>query len=152
MKYIFLLFLILLSSCSGNKVSKNHGVLSLEDKTNKLVLNKSNKNDILNILGPPSTISTFDENTWIYIERKKTNQSIFKLGVKKLSKNNVLILKIDQRGLLSDKEILNLTKMNDVQFDKTATAKEYKKDTYLYGVLSSLREKINSPVKKRRKK
>ena len=98
MKYIFLLFLILLSSCSGNKVSKNHGVLSLEDKTNKIVLNKSNKNDILNILGPPSTISTFDENTWIY-RNKKTNQSIFKL-VKKLSKNNVLILKIDQRGLL----------------------------------------------------
>tara|TARA_B100000965_G_scaffold358916_1_gene338637 strand:+ start:83 stop:541 length:459 start_codon:yes stop_codon:yes gene_type:complete len=152
MKYIFLLFLILLSSCSGNKVSKNHGVLSLEDKTNKLVLNKSNKNDILNILGPPSTISTFDENTWIYIETKKTNQSIFKLGVKKLSKNNVLILKIDQRGLLSDKEILNLAKMNDLQFDKTTTTKEYKKDTYLYGVLSSLREKINSPVKKRRKK
>ncbi len=102
MKYILIFLLFFTLSCTLNKVKNNHGVLSLESKINKVVINKSNKNDIISIFGPPSTKSTFDNNLWIYIERKKTNRSIFSLGRKKTIKNNVAILEIDNRGVLKE--------------------------------------------------
>ena len=88
MKFFLLFIFIFILSCSANKVVKNHGVLSLEIKSKKIHINKSNANDIISVLGPPSTKSTFDENTWIYVESTKVNQSIIKLGKNKIEKNN----------------------------------------------------------------
>ena len=111
MKYILILLLFFTLSCSLNKVKNNHGVLSLDKKISKIKINKSNTNDIISIFGPPSTKSTFDNNIWIYIERKKTNRSIFALGTKKITKNNVAILEINNKGILEKKEIYDLNKM-----------------------------------------
>ena len=122
------------------------------NKFNKIVVENSNSNDILNLLGPPSTKSTFDTNIWIYIERKKTNQSIFKLGKQKIEKNNVLVLELDNKGILAKKKLYNLDDMNDYKFVEKATQKEFSKNSFGYGVLSSLRDKINAPTRKRKEK
>ena len=58
----------------------------------------------LKILGPPSTLSSFDNDVWIYIERKTTKSSLIKLGKKKTMVNNVLILEISSNGLLVKKD------------------------------------------------
>ena len=150
MKYILILILFFTLSCSLNKVKNNHGVLSLENKISKIIINKSNTNDIINIFGPPSTKSTFDNNVWIYIERKKVNRSIFKLGNKKIVKNNVAILEIDNKGILKKKEIYDLNKMNKYKFSENTTQNNYEKNSYIYGVLTSLREKINAPSKRKK--
>ena len=150
MKYILILILFFTLSCSLNKVKNNHGVLSLENKISKIIINKSNTNDIINIFGPPSTKSTFDNNLWIYIERKKVNRSIFKLGNKKIVKNNVVILEIDNKGILKKKEIYDLNKMNKYKFSENTTQNNYEKNSYIYGVLTSLREKINAPAKRKK--
>jgi outer membrane protein assembly factor BamE (lipoprotein component of BamABCDE complex) len=150
MKYILILILFFTLSCSLNKVKNNHGVLSLENKISKIIINKSNTNDIINIFGPPSTKSTFDNNLWIYIERKKVNRSIFKLGNKKIVKNNVAILEIDNKGILKKKEIYDLNKMNKYKFSENTTQNSYEKNSYIYGVLTSLREKINAPSKRKK--
>tara|TARA_B100000809_G_scaffold7699_1_gene7585 strand:+ start:720 stop:1181 length:462 start_codon:yes stop_codon:yes gene_type:complete len=150
MKYILILILFFTLSCSLNKVKNNHGVLSLENKISKIIINKSNTNDIINIFGPPSTKSTFDNNLWIYIERKKVNRSIFKLGNKKIVKNNVVILEIDNKGILKKKEIYDLNKMNKYKFSENTTQDSYEKNSYIYGVLTSLREKINAPAKRKK--
>ena len=150
MKYILILILFFTLSCSLNKVKNNHGVLSLENKISKIIINKSNTNDIINIFGPPSTKSTFDNNLWIYIERKKSNRSIFALGSKKIVKNNVAILEIDNKGILKKKEIYDLNKMNKYKFSENTTQANYKKNSYIYGVLTSLREKINAPAKRKK--
>ena len=42
MKYILILLLFFTLSCSLNKVKNNHGVLSLENKINKIKVNESN--------------------------------------------------------------------------------------------------------------
>ena len=152
MKYILLLILFLTFSCSANKVKNNHGVLSLEKKFNKITINKSNSNDVIAIFGPPSTKSTFDNNVWIYIERKKVNRSVFKLGSQKIERNNVVVLEINSNGLLYKKEIYDLNNMNQYEFTKKNTTKNYDKNSYIYGVLSSLREKIDAPKKRRTKK
>jgi len=150
MKYILILILFFTLSCSLNKVKNNHGVLSLENKISKIIINKSNTNDIINIFGPPSTKSTFDNNLWIYIERKKANRSIFKFGIKKIVKNNVAILEIDNKGILKKKEIYDLNKMNKYKFSENTTQNSYEKNSYIYGVLTSLREKINAPAKRKK--
>ena len=135
----------------GNKVSNYHGVKRLESKYNEIKVNISNKNDLINIIGPPSSISEFDENKWFYIERLKTNQSLIKLGTQKIKKNNVLIVKLNNFGILESKELLDLNNMNDVKYLKKITQKDFKNDNFLYGVFSSLREKINAPAKNRSK-
>ena len=83
MKYIFLIpFFLLIINCSVNKVSNSHGTRFVDAKYNKIMINKTNKNDVRKLIGPPSSISKFTGN-WFYIERKKTNQSIFRFGKKK---------------------------------------------------------------------
>ena len=150
MKYILILLLFFTLSCSLNKVKNNHGVLSLDTKINKIKINKSNKNDIIKLFGPPSTKSTFNNNVWIYIERKKTNRSIFALGTKKTVKNNVAVLEIDNKGLLVSKKMYDLDKMNKYKFSENNTNTNYEKNSYIYGVLTSLREKINAPAKRKK--
>jgi len=149
--FLILLFLFTLN-CSTNKVSNNHGFNSLHTKYEKIIINKTNKNDIIDIIGPPSSISEFDNNKWLYIERKKVNQSIFKLGVKKIDKNNILIVQFSNIGILKNKKLLNLNDMNDVKYVKKITEKEFSQNKLMTGLLSSLREKINAPARDRGKK
>tara|TARA_B100001123_G_scaffold437441_1_gene569663 strand:- start:54 stop:464 length:411 start_codon:yes stop_codon:yes gene_type:complete len=132
-------------------VVKKHGTSSLENKSKKIVISKSNKNDVIDLLGPPSTKSSFDENVWIYIERKKVNQSIFKLGKKRIEKNNVLVVTLSNKGILKNKSFYKLNDMNDLEFNKKITQNVYQNNDFVYNFLTSLREKINSPTKKRRK-
>ena len=124
----------------------------MHTKYEKIIINKTNKNDIIDIIGPPSSISEFDNNKWLYIERKKVNQSIFKLGVKKIDKNNVLIVQFSNIGILKNKKLLNLNDMNDVKYVKKITEKEFSQNKLMTGLLSSLREKINAPARDRGKK
>ena len=148
---IFFIFLFLFTlNCSTNKVSNNHGFASLQTKFERISINKTNKNDILKIIGPPSSISNFNKNKWFYIERIKSNQSLFKLGIKKIQKNNILIVKFNNKGILEDKKILKLNDMNDIKFTKDITEKDYKQNDALFKILSSLREKVNAPVRNRK--
>ena len=151
MKFFLLFIFIFILSCSENKVVKNHGVLSLEIKSKKIHINKSNANDIISVLGPPSTKSTFDENTWIYVESTKVNQSIIKLGKNKIEKNNVLVVQLNNRGILKKKDFYDLQKMNELTFSENVTKKKYTNNSFVYTFISSLREKINAPTKRRNK-
>jgi len=146
---LILLIFIFISNCSLNKVTNTHGVKLLESKSEKLIIGQSNKNDIFELFGPPSVKSTFDNNLWFYIERKKKSKSIFLLGKRKTISNNVLALKINSRGLLSDKELFTIDDMENINFDKSDTLRNYDKNSYLYNVITSLREKINSPTRKK---
>ena len=149
--FIFFIISLFISACTLKKVEKHHGVHFLNKKQEKLTVNKSNKNDILKILGFPSTKSTFDNDLWIYIERKTNNSSLEKFGLEKIIVNNVLLLEINSKGLLAKKEFLDLTNMQDLKFTEQTTENKYKKNTFVYDFLSSLRQKINDPTGKRRK-
>ena len=151
-KIFFIIPFILILSCSLNKVVKHHGVHFLDKKNGKLVLNHSNKNDILTLLGEPSTKSTFDNDVWIYIERKTSKGPIYKLGKEKLLVNNVLVLEINDMGLLASKKFYDKEKMNDIEFAKNSTDSVYTKRSFVYDFLSSMRQKINDPLGRRDKK
>ena len=149
-KLVYLLLFILIVNCSGNKISNYHGVKSLDSKYDQLKINKTNKNDIFKIIGPPTIKSDFNENKWFYIERLKSNQSIFKLGAQKIKKNNVLIVELNNEGMLINKRFLNIDNMNDVKYLQKETSKEFQNKNFLYDVFSSLREKINAPVRNKK--
>ena len=141
---------IIIVNCSGNKVTNYHGAKSLDIKFDQIQENITNKNDLIRIFGPPSTISDFNKNKWIYFERLKTNQSLVKLGAQKIKKNNILIVELSNSGILKEKKLLNIEDMNDLKYLKETTDKEFKNSDMLYGVISSLREKINAPLKNRK--
>ena len=149
---ILILFLFLFTlNCSTNKVSKNHGFKSLETKFEKIVINQTNKNDIIDLIGSPSTKSDFNKNKWFYIERRKTNQSLFKLGQKKIEKNNILMVEFNNRGILKNKKIFDIDDMNEIEYVKSLTHKEFKQNNFLYNIFTSFREKMNAPARNRSK-
>ena len=152
MRYIYIIILTLIYSCSGNKVSNYHGAKSLDHKFEQIYINVTNKNDLIKIIGPPSTISDFDQNKWFYFERLKTNQSLIKLGTQKIKKNNVLIVELNNNGILKNKTLLSLENMNDLKYLKKTTEKEFENKNIMYDVMSSLREKINAPSRNRKSK
>ena len=154
MKNIILLLSIFLTiaNCSLQKPIKHHGVHKLEIKEKKLILNETNKNDIIKILGPPSVESKFDQEVLFFIERKITNTSTFKLGRQIIMTNNVLVVELDSYGILVKKDFYDLKNMNEVKFSKNITSVDYTKNNFVYDFLNSMRQKINDPLGKRRKK
>ena len=149
--YTILLSLIV-SNCSFKKVVDHHGVPFLEKKQETLIINKSNKNDIKKILGNPSTISKFDNDVWIYIERKQTQSEIKELGKMMIYKNDILILEIDDYGLLKKKDFYNKDQMQNIKIAKDITNARFKNKSFIYDFMSSMRQKINDPLGQRAKK
>jgi outer membrane protein assembly factor BamE (lipoprotein component of BamABCDE complex) len=150
----FLIFIttILLTNCSFKKVDKHHGVPFLEEKQKLLVVNESNKNDIQKILGIPSTKGFYDNDVWIYIERKLSQSELKNLGRMKIIKNDILVLEINERGILQKKEFYNQNDMNDIKVVEATTSEGFRKKTFIYDLMSSMRQKMNDPLGTRAKK
>ena len=148
--YIFF-FALVVSNCSFKKVVKHHGVPFLEKKQKQLIINKTTSNDVRKILGTPSTRSKFDNDVWIYIERKQTQSRLRNLGQMKIFKNNVLVLEIDNYGILKKKEFYNLNDMNEIKIVEATTETGFQKNSFIYDFMSSMRQKINDPLGKRKK-
>ena len=149
--YIILISLIV-SNCTPKKVIKHHGVPFLEKKQSSLILNKSNINDIKKLLGNPSTKSKFDNNIWIYIERKQTQSELKNLGKMKIFKNDVLVLEIDDYGILKKKNFYNKDDMQKIKIVEATTSAGFKRNSFIYDFMSSMRQKINDPLGQRAKK
>ena len=146
------MFSLVVSNCSFKPVVKHHGVAFLEKKQSKLVVNESNKNDIRKILGNPSTTSKFDNDVWIYIERKQTQSKLKNLGRMKIFKNDVLVLEINNYGILKKKNFYNIDDMQNIKIVETNTESGFKKSSFIYDFMSSMRQKINDPLGQRAKK
>ena len=149
--YLFILSLIV-TNCSFEKVVRHHGVSFLEKKQKNLIINKTNKNEIIEILGKPSTQSKFNNDVWIYIERKQTQSQFKNLGKMKIYKNDVLVLEIDDYGLLKKKDFYNVNDMKKIDIVKKTTEGNITKNSFIYDFMSSLRQKINDPLGVRAKK
>ena len=143
--------LLLISNCTLNKVVNRHGVGFLEKKQSKLILNKTNKNDILDLMGPPSTISDFNSNLWIYIERNTSSSKVTKLGKKQLMQNNIAVLELSNKGMLVDKIFINKNEMKKLKFTKDFTNSVNDKNSAIYNFLYGIKTKMNDPLGKKRK-
>ena len=149
MKKILFLSLILFytTSCQRNEVIKTHGISYLEKREKLVLINQSNKNDVVKIFGQPSTKGMTDDNLWIYIERTLTRGKLLKFGRNELKKNNVLVLEFNKFGLLEKKEFYDKEKMKELTFAKDITENEIKKENFVYSFLSSVRQKMEAKRK-----
>ena len=145
---IYLLLILLFTiSCQRNEIVKTHGIAYLEKREKLIFVNKSNKNDTINIFGQPSTKGMTNDNLWIYIERTMTKGKMFKLGRNYLTKNNVLVLEFDKYGILKKKELSSIEDMKKLTFAKNITENEIRKENFVYSFLSSVRQKMQTQRK-----
>ena len=149
-KIIIILILLLLTNCQRNPVINTHGVPFLDIKQKNLIIKKTNKNDVKKILGYPSTVATFDNSIWIYIERTRTRGKLLKFGQNVTSKNNVLALEFNEYGILIKKDFYNKNQINKINFTKNTTDTIAREKNFIYSFLSSLRQKINKPVNRKK--
>ena len=148
--YYILIIFFFIPNCTLNKTITTHGVKSLDLKSIKLSINSSNQNDIIKLLGQPSTKSNFDENLWIYIEKSSGSTKLMGFGKKELLTNNVLILEINNKGMLKNKILFNKNNMTDLSFAKETTEMTLTQRSFVYTFFSSLRQKINDPLGKKK--
>ena len=144
-KFLIIILFVLLFDCNIKPVRKTHGILYLDKKEKNLIINKTNKNDTLLILGPPSTKGTFDNTIWIYMERIRSKGSLFKFGRNITITNNALVLNFNSQGILESKNLYDLKKNNKIEFVKNKTASINKEQDFIYSFLSSIRQKVNNP-------
>ena len=150
MKILLIILAIFLTSCKLNKVVNHHGIHNLEAKSKELLINQSNINQIRSLLGPPSSTSFFDEDILIYLERKTSNSKLLKLGKKKLIASNVLLLEVDNRGILINKEFLNQDDLNKLTFTNKTTKTIADQESFVSRALSGVITKIDDPLGKKR--
>ena len=139
---VFIFLFIITIGCQLQEPTKNHGIIFLENRTNKLVVNKSNKNDVIKIIGSPHSKSLNDENTWIYIERILTKGKYHKLGRHVLKENNTLVLKFDRFGILKFKKIHDKDDIKRIAFSESETKNELTKNSFVESFLSSIKQKM----------
>ena len=149
-KIIIIVILLLLSNCQRNPIIDTHGVAFLDKKQKQLIIDQTNKNDVKKALGHPSTIATFDNSIWIYIERTRTRGKLLKFGQNITNKNNVLALEFNEYGILTKKDFYNINQINKINFIQDTTETITREKKFVYSFLSSLRQKINQPAKKKK--
>ena len=150
MKIFLIILTIFLTSCKLNKVVNHHGIHNLEAKSKELLINQTNINQIRNLLGPPSSTSYFDKDILIYLERKTSNSKLLKLGKKKLIANNVLLLEVNNRGMLINKEFLDQDDLNKLKFTNKTTKTVADQESFVSRALSGVITKIDDPLGKKR--
>tara|TARA_Y100001958_G_C21190729_1_gene518940 strand:+ start:139 stop:543 length:405 start_codon:yes stop_codon:yes gene_type:complete len=129
-------------SCQLQEPSKNHGIIFLKNRSDKLVIDSSNKNDVIKIIGQPHSKSINNENEWIYIERILTKGEYHKLGQNILKENNVLVLKFDKFGILKNKFFYDKNNKNKLKFTEKETTNEITQKSFVEKFLTSIREKM----------
>jgi outer membrane protein assembly factor BamE (lipoprotein component of BamABCDE complex) len=138
---LFPIFFILLG-CQLQEPAKNHGILFLDNRSEKLAINKSNKNDVIKILGQPHAKTFNEENLWIYIERTLTKGKYHKLGRHELKTNNTLVLNFDKYGILKSKDFYDKNNINKIKFSKKTTENNLSKRSFVESFLQSVKKKM----------
>ena len=139
---LLIFFVFSLVSCQFQDPYKNHGITFLDNRANKLFVQKTNIHDVIRILGQPHSKSITDEKTWIYIERVLTKGEYHKLGKNILKSNNVLILEFDKYGILQSKNLLNKEDIKKISFSNEETNNEVTQKSFVQKFLTSVRNKM----------
>ncbi len=150
MKILLIILTLFLTNCKLNKIVNHHGVHNLESKSSELIVNQTNINDIKRILGPPSSKSYFNNDIIIYLERKTSNSKLLKLGKRKLLTNNVLLLEIDNKGMLVKKDFLDKDDLNNLKISQKTTDIKTQKESFIKQALSNVLDKMDDPLGKKR--
>ncbi len=140
--YYLLPFFIILIACQFQEPLKTHGIIYLENRSQKVIVNKSNKNDIIRIFGQPQATSQNEEDTWIYFERILTKGKYHKLGRHVVKENNVLVLEFNKFGIIKNKKLYTKEDINKIAFLEKKTENKLSQKSFVESFLQSIRQKM----------
>ena len=146
-KFFILFILFILNACKLQEPYNNHGIVNLSKRSDLISINKTNKNDVIKLIGSPHTVSIDDKDEWIYFERVLTKGEFHKLGQNILKENNILFLKFNKFGVVEDKKLIGKDAKNKLSFSKDETENILTQKSYVQKFLSSLRNKMNGKKK-----
>ena len=139
---LYLLVFIILISCKLQEPLKTHGIIFLENRSKNLVLNESNKNDVIKIMGRPHIKEDEIDDSWIYLERILSKGKYHKLGRHILKENNILVLHFDRYGVLNKKKFLNKEDIKKLEFSEKITENELSEKSFVQKFLQSVKQKM----------
>ena len=139
---IFIILIFILSNCQFKDPIKGHGINFLKNRSEKISINKSNKNDVINVLGNPHTKSIDDENLWFYFDRKLASGKMMKFGDMDLLENNVLVLNFDKYGVVKQKEFYSKEDMKKIKYSEMQTDNPVTNQSFVASFLQSVRQKM----------
>ncbi len=139
---------MLLTNCQLKDPKKVHGINALTNKEKLLIVDKTNKNDVIKLIGRPHSVSIKSDDTWIYLERVITKGELLQLGRNVLIVNNSLILNFDKYGVLKEKKIFNLKDMNDIVYSDNKTQNTINQKSFVSKFLASIKQKMYNRNKK----
>ena len=142
LKITSIILLFILVSCKLQEPLKSHGIIFLENRANKLIINKSNKNDVISIMGNPQIVEDENDLKWIYIERILTKGKYHKLGKNVLKENNILVLGFDRYGILNEKVFFDKEKIKKLKFSNKETESQLTKKSFVEKFLQSVKQKM----------
>jgi len=134
-----LVLIIILSGCA--KISELHGIDNLKNKAKNIVINQSNSNDVLNIIGPSQHKDIVNKNIWFYNEIRHTQT---KFGSKEILESNTLKIEFDDLGVVKELTFLDKNDLNKLNFDKIITQSLGKSQDFLSAFLASMRERARN--------
>ena len=142
LKILSIFLLLILVNCKLQEPIKPHGIIFLDNRAKKLITNKSNKNDVIKVLGSPQIVEDKNKLTWIYIERILTKGKYHKLGRHVLKENNILVLKFDKYGILTNKILYDKEKIKKMDFSKKETEHSLTNKSFVQKFLQSVKQKM----------
>ena len=140
--FYLLPFFIILIACQFQEPLKTHGIIYLENRSQKVIVNKSNKNDIIRIFGQPQATSQNEEDTWIYFERILTKGKYHKLGRHIVKENNVLVLEFNKFGIIKNKKLYTKEDINKIAFLEKKTENKLTQKSFVESFLQSVKQKM----------
>jgi len=140
--FYIILFSLFLNNCQLKAPDKAHGINFLENREKVLIVGKTNKNDVIKLIGNPHSRSILKEDIWIYFERTTAKGKLIRLGQNVLKKNNILKLTFDKYGILINKKIYTMNNMNKVKYSNKETKNDVSQQSFVGKFLSSVKQKM----------
>lgn len=109
---------LVVSACAPDKAVR--GNLPRPEKLDQVKVGLSTRNDVRELLGPPSNVGTFNDKVWYYISQ--TTEDV-PMGLPEVLDRKIVTIHFNDTGLVEDIKTLDKTAGRDISpVDRTTPA------------------------------
>jgi outer membrane protein assembly factor BamE (lipoprotein component of BamABCDE complex) len=130
----------MLAVAGCEKVIDVRGHVPDDDSLSKIQVGLQKKADVTDLLGTPSTVAPFGEETWLYISRKTSTTAFFE---PKVLEQHVVAIVFDDTGAVSDVRRLDMADGKVIRHVARITPSPGKELSFLEQLIGNL-GKFNS--------
>lgn len=101
----------MVTTAACTPVKATRGNMVEDSRLEELIPGVTTKSNVAHVLGTPTTVATFDQNTWYYIGEKTEQHGLAKTEVKE---RRILIVSFDEKGYLKQIEEKNANDAKEI--------------------------------------